>query len=81
MSDKLTKEQVGYESKATMKDDCDECRNFVEGGSCRQVEGSISPDGWCTIFNSKNPFHILGQAAEKPCVERDEDQMGNWPVR
>jgi len=66
--DKLTKEQVRYEAKATMKDDCDDCRHFDGKNGCSQVEGKISPEGWCAIFNSKNPFHILGQAADG-CAE------------
>ncbi len=74
MSEKLSKEQVGYEAKATMKDDCDDCRHYREDGTCSQVEGSISPEGWCRIFNAKNPFHILGPAAEKPCCEEKEPE-------
>ncbi len=74
MSDKLLKEQVGYEDKATMCDDCDDCRHFQgttlevnsKHGSCSQVEGSISPEGWCKIYSPKNPFEILqGKLEEK----------------
>lgn len=57
-----------------MSDDCDDCRHYQEGGTCSQVEGKISPDGWCMIFNSKNPFHILGPAAEKPCEATEETE-------
>lgn len=66
MSDKLLKEQVGYEDKATMCDDCDDCRHFIAGGTCTQVEGKISPEGWCKLYRAKNPFEILqGKPEEK----------------
>lgn len=63
MSDKLTKEQVKYEDPAKKSDHCGDCRHY-QAGACSQVEGSIAPKAWCTIFNAKNPFRILGPAAD-----------------
>ena len=75
MSDKLTKEQVGYEAKATMCDDCDDCRHYQEGGTCSQVEGPISPEGWCSIYSPKNPFEILqGKAYTKQACTEEVDE-------
>ena len=62
---KLTKDQVGYEDRATMCQDCDDCRHFIgtdtKNGTCAQVQGTISPEGWCKLYNGKEPFEILGQ--------------------
>lgn len=69
---KLTKDQVGYENPAKKADHCDDCRHYQDK-SCAQVEGSIAPGAWCTIFNANNPFHILGPAAEN-CCEAAEEQ-------
>lgn len=32
---------------------CAKCQFFVAGGSCQKVQGSISPDGWCKLFEAK----------------------------
>lgn len=38
------------------KDDqrCKDCIHFIpETNECKVIEGSISPDGWCTLYNPK----------------------------
>jgi hypothetical protein len=38
---------------------CDLCKYFIAGssptanGTCQLVEGSINPNGWCTLFAAK----------------------------
>jgi hypothetical protein len=60
--------QSGTESKAMAKyqdkpkgtQECDACMQFIPGksssgnGTCKIVEGSISPKGWCTNFTPKS---------------------------
>lgn len=74
MSDKLTPAQVHYVAVSKKDHDCDDCRHFQKGGACSQVEGSISPEGGCDIFNATNPFFILGPAAAGPCAEKEPEQ-------
>jgi len=56
---KLTKEAVKYQAKAKDGKDCDDCLQFVPGknakamGTCKIVEGPISPNGWCIAFAQK----------------------------
>ena len=60
--------QTGTESKAMAKyqdkphgsQECDSCMQFVPGksssasGSCKIVQGSVSPKGWCMNFTPKS---------------------------
>lgn len=60
--------QTGTESKAMAKyqdkphgsQECDTCMQFIPGkassgnGTCKIVEGSISPKGWCMNFTPKS---------------------------
>ena len=57
---KLTKAAVQYVDAGTDEGkDCDDCIQFVPGktatamGSCRIVEGAISPHGHCIAFTPK----------------------------
>jgi hypothetical protein len=57
---KLAKSAVQYTDAGTVKDqDCDDCAQFIAGksanapGTCRIVEGAISPDGHCIAFVAK----------------------------
>lgn len=57
---KLDKSAVQYsETGAVPNQDCDDCMQFVPGktakapGSCRIVEGPISPHGHCSAFAPK----------------------------
>ena len=68
MLDAKTLAQTGTESKSTAKyqdkpngkQECDTCMQFVPGkassanGTCKIVEGSISPKGWCMNFTPKS---------------------------
>lgn len=59
---KLTKAEVKYQDKPNAGKDCDDCLQFIAGatpkagGTCKVVEGVISPHGYCIAFTPK-PKH------------------------
>jgi hypothetical protein len=50
---KMAKQAAQYQDSPKGDQKCADCRFFVEGGSCQLVEGEISPNGWCTLFQPK----------------------------
>ena len=55
---KGSKSQFKYQEKPNGNQKCADCSLFVpatsnSGGSCKVVDGDISPDGWCTAFSPK----------------------------
>ncbi len=48
-----------YQPKPHGKDQCDNCIHFIPGktpkdaGTCKVVDGSISPQGWCVMYARK----------------------------
>ncbi|MDD5406470.1 MAG: high-potential iron-sulfur protein [Sulfurovaceae bacterium] len=52
---KTTKAIVKYQYTPNKGNSCKMCMHFIpETNECKIVEGSISPNGWCTSF-FKNP--------------------------
>jgi len=53
------KSQFKYQDKPNGNQQCSECSLFVPGtsasaaGTCKVVEGEISPSGWCTAYSPK----------------------------
>ncbi|MCO6428225.1 high-potential iron-sulfur protein [Nitrosomonas communis] len=53
---KTSKETVQYRDKPNGEEKCSNCMQFIPGktpgaaGECKVVEGSISPQGWCTAY-------------------------------
>ncbi len=53
---KASKASMKYQDKPNGGKDCESCLQFVPGpsrtanGTCKVVEGAISPRGWCTAF-------------------------------
>ena len=49
----MTKEATKYQD--TPKDGlkCKDCVYFQAPSGCGLVDGKISPDGWCSLFNKK----------------------------
>ncbi len=53
---KATKAAMKYQDRPKDGQKCSDCRFFMPGtsstanGTCQVVEGSISPQGWCTAF-------------------------------
>ncbi|HEY2559645.1 MAG TPA: hypothetical protein VGI48_08070 [Caldimonas sp.] len=59
-SDKVSKAAVQYTDTGNVRGkDCDDCSQFVPGktakdsGTCKIVEGAISPHGHCIAFTPK----------------------------
>lgn len=56
---KLKKEAVEYQDKPKEGKDCDDCIQFIPGktskalGTCKAVEGPVSPHGYCLAFTPK----------------------------
>ncbi len=56
---KTSKELVKYQDTPNENKKCSDCMQFIPGeisaeGKCKVVEGSISPQGWCTAFAPKS---------------------------
>lgn len=56
---KLAKADVKYQDKPNAGKDCDDCLQFIPGktakanGTCKVVEGEVSPHGYCAAFTRK----------------------------
>lgn len=56
---KLSQTAVKYQDEPKAGKDCDDCIQFIPGkppaakGTCKVVEGSISPHGYCIAFTPK----------------------------
>jgi hypothetical protein len=48
--DKLAKSDIDYRDRPKGRERCDNCRVWVPPDSCKSVEGTISPSGWCNIW-------------------------------
>ncbi len=57
---KSSKASVKYQDKPKGDQQCSKCKFFIPGetpkaeGTCQVVEGSISPQGWCTAYVKKS---------------------------
>ncbi len=56
---KASKAQMKYQDKPNGKQQCDNCMQYVPGkspsanGTCKVVDGDISPKGWCIAWAAK----------------------------
>ena len=50
---KSPKADMKYQDTPKDGQKCDECQYWQKPGSCALVEGPISPNGWCIIYNKK----------------------------
>lgn len=56
---KGSKSQFKYQSKPHGSQKCSGCSLFIPGksatasGQCKVVDGSVSPNGWCTAYAAK----------------------------
>src|SRR5262249_63990 len=54
---KATKQAMKYQDKPNADNECDKCVQFIPGksakapGTCKVVDGSISPKGWCLAYS------------------------------
>ena len=47
---KISANAVGYQDHPNGDKQCSECVHFLPPSSCKMVEGTISPHGYCRIF-------------------------------
>lgn len=56
---KATKQAMQYQEQPKNGQRCDTCMHFVAGakqgamGTCKVVDGPISPNGWCVAYVKK----------------------------
>jgi hypothetical protein len=50
---KVSKEAMKYQDKPNGDKQCSNCLQFVPPGSCKVVEGTISPNGYCLAWVKK----------------------------
>jgi hypothetical protein len=50
---KVSKEAMKYQDKPNGDQRCSNCAQFVAPGSCKVVDGTISPDGYCIAWVKK----------------------------
>ena len=65
---KLSHTNVGYEERATGRDDCMNCRSYLYPDNCRKVVAPIDPKGWCRVGTSKHDgsrYDTRGPAIER----------------
>lgn len=51
---KMTQAAARYQSKPNANQKCSNCANFIAPGSCKVVEGKVSPNGWCIVYAPKS---------------------------
>ena len=50
---KLKPEAAGYQDQPKGEQRCETCAQFVAPDSCKIVDGTISPNGWCKLWARK----------------------------
>ena len=50
---KVAQKAVSYQDKPKGAERCDNCTQFEAPASCKVVEGTISPNGWCGVYVKK----------------------------
>jgi High potential iron-sulfur protein len=51
---KMAQTAVAYQDSPKDGKQCDGCNLFVAPGSCKTVDGAVSPRGWCKIWVKKS---------------------------
>ena len=49
----VSQKLVAYQDTPHNAQECDNCAQFVEPSSCKVVEGTVSPKGWCKVYVKK----------------------------
>jgi hypothetical protein len=47
---KMSQESVNYQGSPKGPQQCSSCKLFTAPSSCQSVDGTISPNGWCSIY-------------------------------
>lgn len=50
---KMSQKVVGYQDTPQGDHRCDNCLQFLPPSSCKVVDGSINPAGWCKVYVKK----------------------------
>jgi hypothetical protein len=50
---KVNQSVVKYQPEPKGESKCENCMFFEPPSSCKNVEGEISPNGWCTMWMKK----------------------------
>jgi hypothetical protein len=50
---KASQKAVAYQDTPKGEQSCANCRVFEPPASCKTVEGTVSPNGWCKIYIKK----------------------------
>ena len=50
---KIPQKAVAYQSSPKGDQRCDSCALWQGPSSCKLVDGSIAPSGWCTLYKKK----------------------------
>jgi len=50
---KVSKQSVNYQQSPKGQAQCGTCTFFQPPGSCSNVEGPISPSGWCNLYKAR----------------------------
>jgi hypothetical protein len=50
----LTKQAAQYRDQPNGQQHCSVCSNYFAPSGCRLVAGSVSPSGWCPLFQPKS---------------------------
>ena len=47
---KVSQESVNYQGSPKGSQQCSNCKLFTAPTACQSVDGTISPNGWCSIY-------------------------------
>jgi hypothetical protein len=50
---KVAQKVAQYQTTPKDKAQCNNCASFITPSSCKLVDGTISPSGWCTLYAAK----------------------------
>ncbi|MDA8093530.1 MAG: iron oxidase [Betaproteobacteria bacterium] len=50
---KVSQAAAKYRATPNGSEFCADCANFISPNACRKVQGTISPSGWCTLWQKK----------------------------
>jgi hypothetical protein len=50
---KVSQKIVKYQDTPKGEQRCDNCELFEAPASCKNVDGTIAPQGWCTVYRKK----------------------------
>ena len=50
---KAPQKTVKYQDTPKGEQRCDNCELFEAPSSCKSVDGTIAPDGWCIVYRKK----------------------------